>query len=57
MTELEILQIDLENLITGMAICKDILSDGEKDCLAMLKRCKSVIDRIQPVSEKENKDA
>ena len=53
MTELEMLQNDLDNLITGMAICRDALTEGERECFTMLKRCKSVIDRIRP-SGKEN---
>ena len=50
--ELEILKIDLDNLITGMAVCKSILTNGERDCLEVLIRCKSILDRITPISRK-----
>lgn len=47
-TELEILKIDLDNIIAGMTICKNILRPEEADYLNLFKRCKSVLDRIKP---------
>lgn len=53
MTELEILKIDLENLIQGMSICREDLTHSELDCLELLKRCNSVINRIKPCGKEK----
>lgn len=53
MFELEALKIDLNNLIDGMTILTDTLTENEKECLRMLCRCLSVIDRIVPINELE----
>lgn len=51
--ELEFLKLDLENIIAGMEICENILSQEEKDHLLLHKRCLSVLERIE-VAESED---
>ena len=53
--ELEFLKCDLENIITGMAICEGILSQEEKEHLSLHRRCLSVLQRIK-VAEGEDKE-
>ena len=50
-TELFYLKSDLENRLQGMAICFGILTEDEKDIYQLLTRCKSVLDRIEPIQE------
>ena len=50
--ELAFLKLDLKNMITGMTICKNILSNEELDHLDLHRRCLSVLERIKPVEDK-----
>lgn len=49
--ELELLKAQLDNRISGMMIAAELLSDDEKNMLLLLQHCKSVLDRIEPISE------
>ena len=53
MSELEALKSDLNNLIDGMTILTDTLTETEKECLQIMCRCLSVMNRIVPVNELE----
>lgn len=51
--ELEFLKCDLENMITGMTICKHTLSQEEIDHLSLHRRCLSVLERIKVAESEE----